>query len=74
MSAGDVETYFDAQVWFNRIIGQNDPIDRFESKDEAIAAGRDESIERGVEHIIRTRDGQIYERNSYGNDTGHSSE
>lgn len=57
-----METYFDAQVWFNRIVGEPEPIDRFESKEEAVAAGRDEAIERGVEHIVRSRDGQIESR------------
>ena len=34
----------------------------------AIEAGRDQAIERETEHVIHGRNGQIREKNSYGND------
>ena len=36
--------------------------------DAAVAAGRQEVINRKTEHVIHNQDGTISERNSYGND------
>lgn len=38
------------------------------SRARPVAAGRDEAIARGTEHHIHGLDGQVHEKNSYGND------
>lgn len=40
----------------------------FDTKDQAVQAGRDLARDRQVEHVIHGTDGRIHERNSYGND------
>jgi hypothetical protein len=40
----------------------------FPTKAEAQQAGRETAKRDGVEHVIHNKDGQIGERNSYGND------
>lgn len=66
--SGDVETYHEDEQWHNRIEGSGRVIGSYDTKDEAVAAGRDEARERQVEHLIKGMDGRISERNSYGND------
>jgi hypothetical protein len=68
MPAGDVETYFHRTEWHSRIEGEADPFHTSDTKERAIEAGRDEARTRKVEHIIKNKDGQIGERNSYGHD------
>jgi Uncharacterized protein conserved in bacteria (DUF2188) len=52
--------------WSNQVDGR--VVSRHRLKSEAVAAGR--QIARGlrVEHTIHREDGQISEKNSYGND------
>ncbi len=38
------------------------------TKDQAVAAGRDEARRRRTEHHVHNLDGTIAEKNSYGND------
>jgi hypothetical protein len=40
----------------------------FDTKAEAQRAGRDTARREKTEHVIHNRDGQIGEKNSYGND------
>jgi hypothetical protein len=40
----------------------------FDTQDEAIAAGRERAQQKQVELFINGRDGQIRERNSFGDD------
>ncbi|GAB7006507.1 DUF2188 domain-containing protein [Nocardioides sp. AN3] len=65
---GDVETYHSGGKWFNRIEGGEDLPGSYDSKDEAVCAGHKIARERGVEHIIRSLDGRIGERDSFGHD------
>ncbi len=44
----------------------------FATKAEAQAAGRKTAMREKVEHIIQTRDGEVDERNSCGNDPTRS--
>ncbi|MBL8998318.1 MAG: DUF2188 domain-containing protein [Gemmatimonadetes bacterium] len=55
-----------AAGWWNKLDGR--VLSRHRLKSEAVAAGRE--IARGlrVEHSIHREDGQISEKNSYGND------
>lgn len=68
MPHGDVETYHQAGKWRNRIEGQADLPGEFDTRQEAVAEGRDEARERKVEHIVHNLDGTIGEKDSYGND------
>jgi len=56
----------DAKGWWNKANGK--VLSRHRTKDIAVAAGRE--IARGleVEHTIHKKDGEISEKNSYGND------
>ena len=68
MPHGDVETFHKDGRWHNRIEGTDEVFGSADTKDEAVATGRDRAKADKVEHIIRNLDGQIGERNSYGND------
>jgi Uncharacterized protein conserved in bacteria (DUF2188) len=68
MPQGDIKTYHDQGQWKNRIEGESGDGDAYESRDEAIAKGRQLAMDRRVEHIIRRLDGTFGERNTYGND------
>ncbi len=55
--------------WQNTIEGESSPMpDSYDTKKEAVAAGRAEAQRRGTEHVIHRKDGTLGERNSYGND------
>jgi len=69
MPNGDVETYPEAGAWFNRITGESAPTGGgHRTKAAAVDVGRQMARSRQVEHIIKNENGQISERNSYGND------
>jgi len=52
--------------WQNTVNGK--VVSEHNKKSTAEAAGRSEAKERKTEHVVHGRDGQIQERNSYGND------
>jgi hypothetical protein len=54
--------------WANRRAGSNRVSKQFDTKADAQAAGRATAKREGTEHVVHKRDGQIGERNSYGND------
>lgn len=66
--AGGVETFDKSDAWHNRIEGGDVVGGSFATKADAVTAGRDLARDRQVELIIRNENGQIAERNSYGND------
>jgi hypothetical protein len=69
MSAGFVHTVYREGNWVNEIEGDAGALPgAHETKDAAVAAGREEAISRQTEHVIHNQDGTIGERNSYGND------
>lgn len=68
MPNGDVETFHQDGEWFNRVTGRTDVEGSHRTKAEAVEAGRDLARALEVEHIIKNENGQIAERNSYGND------
>lgn len=69
MPTGDVETFHEDDAWHNRVTGDSTTTGGpHQTKEDAVAAGRDLAKERKVEHIIKNENGQIAERNSYGND------
>ena len=66
MPVGDVETFLRAGKWFNRVTGEEFSSGPFPTRDQAVAAGRAESLRWGGDHIIRNQSGRIVERGSYG--------
>lgn len=54
--------------WANRREGSERVSKTFDTKSAAQSAGRETARREKTEHIIHNRDGQIGERNSYGND------
>ncbi|MDV7102066.1 DUF2188 domain-containing protein [Gordonia amicalis] len=65
MAVGDIETYYEDGVWKNRAQGNTRASNTGGTKDEAQARGRDMAIDRGVEHVVKNRDGTISGRNTY---------
>jgi hypothetical protein len=65
---GDVETYFEDDVWKNKIQGNLIEHSVYERKVTAVLVGGDMARSRKVEHIIKDKDGTISERHSYRND------
>ncbi len=68
MSTGDVETVYANGSWTNLIEGVGPTEDLYQTKDRAVAAGREIAKENGVEHIVKNQDGTIAERSTYGKD------
>ena len=69
MAEGFVHTVHSDGQWRTSIEGQQMPLPgAFETKEDAVAAGRAEAQRRQTEHVIHNEDGSISERNSYGND------
>ncbi len=68
MPKGDIETYFEDNVWKNKIEGNLIEHSAYERKLTAILVGTNMARSRKVEHIIKNKDGTISERNSYGVD------
>ena len=72
MAEGFVHTVKSEGRWENTIEGEGRSLPApFETKDEAVAAGRVEAQRRKTEHVIHREDGSIEDRNSYGNDPSH---
>jgi hypothetical protein len=67
MPRGDVETLYRDGKWANRVTGERSEY-LFQTKDRAVAAGRELARRRHVEHIIKNQDGTVAERNTYGDD------
>jgi hypothetical protein len=65
MAKGDIETYYEDNQWKNKVEGGQRASNTSDTKAEAQAEGRQMAIDRGVEHIIRNRGGEIGERNTY---------
>lgn len=65
MAKGDIETYNEGDKWKNRAQGSKRASNTFDTKADAQAKGREMAIDRGVEHVIKKKDGTIGERNTY---------
>lgn len=65
--SSEVHTVPNGGGWINEVDGVQVGV-RYLRKREAIAAGRELAIDRKTEHVIHNLDGQIGEKNSYGND------
>jgi uncharacterized protein YdaU (DUF1376 family) len=67
-----VETYYENGEWKNKRIGNERASSVFDRKVDAQAAGREQAQRLGAEHTIKKLNGQIGEKNSYGNDPKRS--
>jgi hypothetical protein len=52
--------------WSNKVNGV--VVSNHKTKEPAVESGRKVAIENGSEHLIHNQNGQVGERNSYGND------
>ena len=69
MAEGFVHTVHRVGLWINSIEGAQEPLPAsFETKADAVEAGRAEARRRQTEHVIHNEDGSIAVRHSYGND------
>jgi hypothetical protein len=68
MADGDVHTVHKDGTWINTIEGVDGPSESFNTREQAVSAGREIAAASRVEHLIHREDGVIGERNSYGND------
>ena len=59
MANGDIETYYEDGVWKNRPQGNERASNTAATKAEAQAVGREMAKVRGVEHVIKNKDGTI---------------
>lgn len=58
----------DSDSWHVRREGDGAPLETFSTQQEAFDAGRQRAQQDEVELIVQGSDGQIVEKNSYGND------
>lgn len=65
MAKGDVHTVPHGGGWANKVEGGERASNTAPTKSEAQSTGRDMARDRGVEHLIHNRNGQIGERNTY---------
>ena len=65
MAKGDIHTVPHGDGWANRAEGNERVSNTAATKGEAQGLGRDMARDRGVEHLIHNRNGQIGERNTY---------
>ena len=68
MSDPGVHTVPHGDGWANELEGSASVLATFDTRDEAVTAGRDAAAAAKVEHVIHNADGTIGEKHSYGND------
>ena len=66
--ANAVETYNEDGQWKNRVQTNSRASAVFDTKAEAVEAGKEQAKNLHTEHVIKKLDGTIQNRNSYGND------
>jgi hypothetical protein len=64
----DIEVYHQDDQWHVRRQGQTQTLSDHDTKDEAVAAGREVAEADGVELVIKKLDGTIGKKDSHGND------
>ena len=65
MAKGDIDTYREDGVWKNKVEGNQRASGKYDTKADAVAAGRNRAIKDGVEHVIKNMDGTIGAKNTY---------
>jgi hypothetical protein len=68
VAKGDILTYHEDGEWKSKVEGSSKAAHVGGTKAEQQAVGRDMAADRKVEHIIENMNGEIGQRNSYGND------
>ena len=69
MAEGFVHTVYVNGRWVNWLEGQDGAVlGTFDTKEEAVEAGREEASRRLTEHLIHNEDLSVGERNSYRGD------
>lgn len=70
MPTGDVEVFYNTtdERWRVRIEGGEILDGDYQTKDEAVDAGRDIARDHGAELTVKKQDGTIGERDSHGHD------
>jgi hypothetical protein len=71
MADGFVHTVHADGSWRNSVENAAPLPGTYDTKAEAVEAGRAEARRRKTEHLIHNEDGSISERNSYGGDPAH---
>ena len=61
---GEVETYYEDGRWKNAIVPGEDLGGPYDSREDAVAAGREAACERGVEHVVRDEEGTVIDQGS----------
>jgi hypothetical protein len=69
MAQGYVHTVHKEGRWVNEIEGGAEFGGPHQTKEDAVAAGRERARADQTEHVIHTQEGSIGERNSYGSDS-----
>lgn len=62
---GNIETGFDGERWFNRVVGSYVVANFRDSAEEAEVKGRAMAQMRRVEHVVMNSDGDVASRTSY---------
>lgn len=68
MADGFIHTVHRDGKWVNEVEGGERASSTHDTKDEAVAAGRELARNRKTEHVMHNKDGTFGERNSYSND------
>jgi hypothetical protein len=68
MTKNTIHTVPSDDGWANRRAGSERVSGHFDTQAEAIEAARRTAERERLEHVIHGQDGQIRDRNSYGND------
>jgi hypothetical protein len=67
VGAGDIETFQQNGTWFNRIEGESRTLGAgFETRDDAVRAGRGAAVARQVEHSVKSDEGPSDDKNLFG--------
>jgi len=67
MAAGDIETFHQSGIWFNRIEGESRTLGPgYNDREDAVAAGLSAAVARQVEHTVKYDDGPTDDRAAYG--------
>ena len=65
MAKGDIHTVHRDSRWLNEVEGGKRASNSADTKAAAQATGREMAVDRGVEHLIHNKDGEIGARNTY---------
>ena len=68
MAKGFVHTVYKNETWINELEEGKKLPGNYATKEQAVAAGREQAMSDKTEHVIHRQNGQIENRNSYGND------